>query len=204
MSSLGPRLQRDIAKLASSIPKTKPKTEHPAVLMVTSGLPGSGKSYFSRHLARHLPLVVLNSDALRKAIVVNPRYTGKESDRLFVAIHTLTRLLLASGTSVIIDATNILEVHRKAFSDIAKTLNVRFLLIQLAPPEEILRLRLEQRQLQLDPFDQSEAGWKVYERMRSRVEPIQLEHLLISSSSDFHLAVNQIISWFTSWDSQLQ
>ena len=204
MTSPEPRLQRDIAKLAHTLPKTILQTEHPTALIVTSGLPGSGKSYLSRNLAEHLPLVVLNSDALRKALVVNPQYTQKENYRLFVAIQALTKLLLDLNTSVIIDSTNILEVNRKAFTDIAETLNVRCLLIHLTPPEEISRLRLEQRKLQLDHFDHSAAGWKVYERMRSKVEPIRFEHLSISSSSDFHLAVNQIVSWFTSWDSQLQ
>lgn len=204
MNVLGPRLQKDISLMTAILTTILPKTEDPAALIVTSGLPGAGKSHFSLHLARHLPLMILNSDALRKAIWVKPRYTRKENIRLYGAIHTMTKILLTTKTSVIIDSTNILETHRKAFYDIAKTLNIRFLLVHLDTPEEIIRLRLKQRQLQLDPSDQSEAGWEIYERMRSRVEPLQLEHLLIRSSSEFNLALNQIINWFTLSDSQLE
>ena len=50
------------------------------VMVVVSGLPGSGKSYFSRRVASRVPLLVLESDALRRVLFPEPSYTASEAD----------------------------------------------------------------------------------------------------------------------------
>src|SRR3972149_825639 len=82
------------------------------VLVVISGLPGTGKSYFSRKLAERLPCVILESDALRKRLFSSPDYSAAESQYLFSACHRLIEELLKSGISVVLDATNLVEGHR--------------------------------------------------------------------------------------------
>jgi hypothetical protein len=48
------------------------------VFIVVSGLPGTGKSYFCRRLAERTPLIILESDAMRKALFPSPVYSTEE------------------------------------------------------------------------------------------------------------------------------
>ena len=95
------RLTESLGKLPESV--TKP------VFIAMSGLPGTGKSYFARELARKIPLVILESDALRKVLFPSPTYSAAESARLFRASHLLIERLLRKGISLILDATNLVE-----------------------------------------------------------------------------------------------
>ena len=49
-----------------------PQAQVEPSLVVVSGLPGTGKSFFCRKLAERLPFVVLASDALRKVLFPCP------------------------------------------------------------------------------------------------------------------------------------
>ena len=59
------------------------------VFIVVSGLPGTGKTYFSNQLRQRLHYVILKSDALRKMLFAHPVYTAEESAYLFKVIHAL-------------------------------------------------------------------------------------------------------------------
>lgn len=188
------RLVQDVARLAASLPAGLPRTRHPSLVLV-SGLPGSGKSHFGRLLAARLPLAVLESDALRKRLVATPTYSGPENGRLFRAAHELARQLLASGVSVLFDATNLIEAHRRRLYRIAEEAAARVAVVRLEAPKRVVYQRLQYRREGLDPQDSSDADWDVYERMRSRLDPIRREHLVVDSSQDVGSAVDQVVRW---------
>ena len=76
----------DAKRLWESLEQLPEAVVKPA-LIVVSGLPGTGKSYFCRKLAERLPVITLESDALRKTLFTSPTYSLLESSRLFQAIH---------------------------------------------------------------------------------------------------------------------
>lgn len=190
-------LQRDIAtlrraleldgKLFQALPQTRP------FLVILSGLPGTGKSYFARELARHLPFLVLESDRLRKALVAAPKYTPGESSRLFAACHRLTEEYLAEGQRVLFDATNLMEAHRQPLYHLADRMGVPLLVVRLTAPGGIVRRRLSARVSRLHPEDHSDADWLVYCRMLPTEEPISRKHLIVDSSLDIATALEQIV-----------
>jgi len=92
------------------------------VFVAVSGLPGTGKSYFCTKLVERLPLVILESDALRKKLFSSPSYSSPESGRLFRALHLLIERLLGQGISLILDATNLSERYRERLYSIADRL----------------------------------------------------------------------------------
>ena len=98
-------------RLLAALRDLPPPMAQPVLVMV-SGLPGSGKSYFSRLLAREVPLAVLESDYLRQVLFPRPTYSADESARLFSAIHGLVQRLLQMGIPVLLDATNLVEANR--------------------------------------------------------------------------------------------
>ena len=191
------RLMRDVEKLRASLPERLPHTKSPT-LVIISGLPGSGKSYFSRRLAARLPLVILESDALRKVLVAQPTYSGPESGRLFRAAHVLMHQLLAAGVPVLFDATNLIERHRKQLYRIAEELGAHVALVSLETKEDIAYHRLQRRQRGLDPNNKSDTSWEVYKRMQSAMDPIRREHLALDTSKDISSAIDQVVRWLTS------
>jgi len=161
------------------------------VLILISGLPGTGKSYFSKRLAERVPFLVLESDALRKTLFSPPSYTPRESARLFRIIHLLLQDLLNEGISVILDATNLSERFREQLYGIADHLNARLILVHVEAPPEVVYQRLENRAM--DSENKSDADWAVYRRMRSSADKIQRKHYVVDTSSDITPALDKIV-----------
>ncbi len=189
------QLERDVRALEVAVGELPQPGERPA-LIVLSGLPASGKSHLSRELRRRRPLALLESDALRKALFKKPKYTQSESARLFAACHVLLERLLARGVSVVLDATNLKEIHRRPLYRIAEEQGARLVLVQVKAPPAVIRGRLDARSFQGrsgNPWDQSEAGHDVYEKMREEAEPLQREHLVVDTSVEIGRAVEKIL-----------
>ena len=71
------QVDSDVQQLARGLGQLPDPVVKPAFIAV-SGLPGTGKSYFSRKLAERLPFLILESDALRKLLFPSPAYTAQE------------------------------------------------------------------------------------------------------------------------------
>ena len=134
----------DARRLAGSLGQL-PQPEAQPALIVVSGLPGTGKSYFCRQLAERLPYPVLESDAMRKQLFTVPQYSAGESAYLFRTIHRLIEELLKKGIPVILDATNLSERHRERLYNIAENLNARLILVRIKAPPEVVQKRLKNR-----------------------------------------------------------
>ncbi|MBE0481207.1 MAG: ATP-binding protein [Dehalococcoidia bacterium] len=163
------------------------------VFVLVSGLPGTGKTYFSRRLGERLPSVIVESDALRKVLFAHPTYRPEESQRLFTATHHLIEGLLKGGRSVIFDATNVLEQHRQHLYRIAEKLGVRLIIVHVEAPHEVVRERLEDRSVHRRPDEKSDAGWDVYSRMRSRAERIRRNYFSVDTSRDIAPVIEKIV-----------
>lgn len=183
VASLAQQLEENLGQLPE--PVSKP------ALIVLGGLPGTGKSYFSRKLAERIPLVTLESDALRKILFREPTYHPEESALLFRVVHFLIRELLKKGISLILDATNLSEHYREYLYNIAEQLNVRLILIYLEAPPEVVRERLLIRRK--DSENRSDADWMVYQKMRPAVEKIRRKHYVVNTAYDITPALNKIV-----------
>jgi len=166
---------------------------HRPFLIVLSGLPGTGKSYFARALTRHVPFLVLASDRLRKVLVSQPKYTPSEHYRVFAACHRLIDEYLAEGRSVLFDATNLTEFYRQPLYHIADRLEVSLITVRFTAPTEIVRRRLETRAARRHPDDYSDADWLVYCRLLPGEEPINREHLTVHSAEEVPAVLEQVI-----------
>lgn len=184
-----PSSDTDVGRILASLPPTGPAGERPA-LAVLVGLPGTGKTRLARKLRAHTGAVVLESDVLRRLLYHRPSYSKGESRRLFAAVHQAIERLLAEGTSVILDATNVVEAERAPLYDIAHRHGARLVLVQLTAPEALVKQRLARRRPGL--ADHSEAGSAVYEDMRWREETIARPHHIVDTSKPIDRAVMAI------------
>jgi len=180
----------DVKLLTESLGQLPEPAVKPAFIVV-SGLPGTGKSYFCSKLAERLQFIILESDALRKALFSSPGYSAAESGRLFRAIHLLIERLLKKGVSLILDATNLSERYRERLYSIAERLDVRLILVRVEAPPQVVRERLKARQE--NPENKSDADWAVYQRMKSSVQKIWRNHYAVDTSRDITPVLDKII-----------
>jgi predicted kinase len=185
-------LSSDVKELKKGLGELPEAVAKPALIIV-SGLPGTGKSYFSRKLAEQLPSVIVESDALRKRLFPTPNYSAEESRRLFSACHRLIEECLGSGISVILDATNLVEHHREPLYRIAQRLQAKLILIQVEAPHELVRERLQGRAEGIDKEDKSDAGWTIYQKMKTRVERISRNYFAVDTSRDIAPVIDRIV-----------
>jgi predicted kinase len=178
--------------LKTTLPAHPDPVKHP-LLLVLSGLPGSGKSHLAREITRRHPFAVFESDALRKALVKRPTYSQQESARLFAACHALLEDLLSRGVPCLFDATNLKEAHRRPLYDISERTGARLLIVEVRAGEDVIRRRLEGRRLSENPGDRSEATRDVFESMRRDAEPIERPHIVVDTSAEIGPAVEVVL-----------
>ena len=194
---------RDARRLLQSLDGLLPEPVLQPVLVVVSGLPGTGKSYFSRRLAQQAPLAVLESDALRKVLTPSPIHTAEESARLFQAIHEVIDILLGQRLSVLLDATSLAETHREHLYRLAERHNAKMMLVLVEAPPQVVRQRLDVRGKSPLRQDHSDADWDVYQRMRPLQEPIKRDHISVDTSGDIEPVIEKVARDIQLWTRQI-
>lgn len=189
---------QDVELLRQSLASIPEPVARP-VLVIVSGLPGTGKSYISRCLAERAPLVILETDALRKALCPSPTYSPAESSRLFQACHLLIEELLQKGTSLIFDATNLMERHRERLYNIADRLKAKLVIVRVEAPLAEVQQRLQNRSDDLSTDDTSTASWGVYQRMKPGVERIRRNHFVVDTSKEITPVIDKVVKEINRW-----
>jgi predicted kinase len=185
-------LEEDVEKLRQSLNGLPQPQVEPPLIMV-SGLPGTGKSFFCRKLAERLSFLILASDTLRKILFPSPQYKESENKRLFSACHVLIEELLRKGIPVIFDATNLLEHHREYLYRAAERTGAKLILVWVEAPTEVVRQRLLAREKASVAQYDSEAGWEVYNKMKPRKQRISRNHLVVDTSQDITAVIDKIV-----------
>jgi len=186
------QLVSDVQRLTDSLGQLPEPVAKPAFIVV-SGLPGTGKSYFCSQLAQRLPFVILESDALRKALFPSPNYSSPESSHLFRAIHLLVERLLKRGVPLILDATNLSERYREHLYSIAYHLDIKLILVRVEAPPEVVHQRLKARQEGANPVNKSDADWAVYQKLKPSVQKIRRNHFAVDTSRDITPVLDKIV-----------
>ncbi len=188
----GTQLVSDVQRLIDSLGELPELVAEP-VFIAVSGLPGTGKSYFCSKLAERLPFIILESDALRKALFPSPSYNSQESSRLFGTVRLLIERLLRKGNSLILDATNLSERHREYFYSIADRLGVKLVLVRVEAPPWVVHERLKARREGLSVVGESDADWAIYQRMKPSVQKICRNHYAVDTSRDITPVLDKIV-----------
>ena len=160
---------------------------HP-VLIITSGLPGSGKSTFAQAASEMLGAIRIRSDVERKRLFGlapmegSPErvdsYAAEATARTYDALHDIARKLLAAGVSVIVDAAFLKQAERDRFCRLADATGVPFAMASLRAGEAQMQKRITERMRQGN--DPSEADLEVLAVLQQAQEPL-LSHERIRS-----------------------
>jgi len=123
------------------------------VLVVTTGLSGSGKSWLASRLLAPLGAIRLRSDVERKRLAGLAAgassgggiYSAGMTHRTYERLAQLARAALGDGFSVIVDAACLLASERQAFRALARDLGVRHRLLWVEAGQATLESRLAAR-----------------------------------------------------------
>lgn len=148
-------------------------------LILVCGLPGSGKSYFAKHLSDKIQACYLNSDICRKELFPHHRtYSEKEKQGVYDALLSNTETNLIHHRSVVLDATFYKNSLRLPFYKLAKQLNCPCSIIYIRAEETLIKERTSQIR------QDSEADYSVYLKLKDVFEPIDKPYLTLQSTNN--------------------
>jgi predicted kinase len=187
------RQAREDAEALEASLRPLPASEEVPAFIILSGLPGSGKSHFAQELSNRYPLAVLQIDVLRKLLFPRPVYSRQEHTRTFAAVHVLIDRLLSRKLSVLYDATNLKEQHRRDLYAIGDANGARLRIIRIHSPDQVALSRLSERSTTGEQAWSSDADEQVYETMRLEAEPIERSYIEVDTSKGIKEAVDNIV-----------
>lgn len=147
-------------------------------MIIVSGLPGSGKSYFASRLAQRMGARYINSDLVRREIDARGQYAFEDKLTVYEEMARRASEGIRQGLAVVADATFYREEMRNLFVTLAKLLHEKVCFIEIVAPEALIRERL--RHARMD----SEADFSVYELVRAQHERLKDDHLVLESGTD--------------------
>jgi predicted kinase len=117
-------------------------------LYIFLGIPGSGKTYFVKHLCEQLGLVHLSSDHMRKSMFGNPDRFEREigNPMVFGALDYSIAAILSAGHSVAYDSNHNLKSIRDKTRQIAYDLGIPVVLTHITVPLDIAVKRAGERE----------------------------------------------------------
>ena len=163
-------------------------TRRRPALIITHGLPGSGKSTFAQIALERLGAIRIRSDVERKrlfglAALADSKmqtdadiYSEDATRRTYARLQELARVVIAAGFPVIVDAAFLLHAERESFRALAQEINVPFVIASLQTDASVLEGRVKQRSGLGN--DASEADISVLQKLHLAQAPLLDEELL--------------------------
>lgn len=181
----------------------------PGLLVITCGLPGTGKSTIAQSIAERTEFTTISSDMVRKEKAgLTPKehryeafgegiYATDFTERTYAELLQRARPLLLEGRSVILDASFIRKSHRKGAARLANEAGAQFACVVMDAPPAAVRRRLGRRLAR--GTGASDARWQTYVAQERRFQqpselpPDRLIVLKAQRSADVNVA--DVLEW---------
>jgi predicted kinase len=150
----------------------------PLKIIMVTGLPGSGKSFFASRFACKIGAEYISSDLLRKELFAFRTYSEKEKSMVYDRMLYLMDEAIRNKKDVVLDGTFYKESLRRIFLDKADQIAGKVFIIEVIAPISLIQTRLSQKR------EDSEADLKVYKLIKRNFEPITENHLVLESGED--------------------
>lgn len=167
-----------------------------AMLLVLSGLPGTGKSELARGIGRRLRVPVLSVDPIESAILragIAPGFaTGLAA---YLVVEALADSQLSLGQNVIVDAVNAVEAAKDMWRKLAAKHGVALAIVECCCSDEALhRARLETRRRGL-AANFREPTWDDIQKRRVEYTPWAEPLLVVDAIASRESNVDRVLAW---------
>ena len=152
-------------------------TKKANIVVIVSGLPGSGKSYFASRLSEKIDALYVNSDQLRKEMFAERTYSAVEKAKVYEAMLGKMNEAIIQKNDLVLDATFHKNETRQLFVENAKR-NALLYIIEVQADEDVTKERLKKSR----PY--SEADYNVYQLIHKTWEPLKKPHLRLKSTNE--------------------
>lgn len=162
------------------------------LLILLYGLPGAGKTFFSRQLCEHIQAAHVNSDRIRSELFEQPRYDKEENMVVSQLMDYMTEEFLRAGMSVVYDANAMRLAQRRMLRDMARSVGAVPLLVwfQIDPESSFLRATKRDRRRVDDRYNQP-MDKETYERITTGMQNPQGEdYIVVSGKHTFNTQLN--------------
>lgn len=147
----------------------------PPLLIIVTGLPGTGKTTFARALSDRVGGRHLNTDIIRDELGMRGQYDEKSKQKVYRKMEERTAEALEKGEQVIVDGTFYRKKLRKPYQELGAKAGAQVFWFVIEAPEETVKERVSQRR------EYSEADFDVYRKVRNAWEPLDKPHRTIQS-----------------------
>jgi uncharacterized protein len=156
-----------------------------AMLVITHGLPGCGKTTVTQAALERLHAIRIRSDIERKRLfglaplqpsgsaIGDGIYGAEATKRTYARLYQMARGLLDAGFPVIVDAAFLMHAERAQFRLLAQEMAVPFVILDVQASSAALRRRILRRQEH--GRDASEADLEVLQTLQAAQEPLLAE-----------------------------
>ena len=168
-------------------------SNRPPVLVLMTGLSGSGKTWLSTRLIPALPALRLRSDLERRRMfglketedsesgIGTGIYDARADRDVYRRLLTTAEYLLRAGMNVILDAAFLDAEYRRLARRLAESCDVRCVMINTVADEQTLEQRVARRKA---GGDTSEAGVEVLRHQVATSDPLETDELAMTITVD--------------------
>jgi aminoglycoside phosphotransferase family enzyme/predicted kinase len=150
------------------------------VLILMTGLPGTGKSTVAAALARELGTSVLSTDRIRAEKPAPRRFTTADKGGVYERMFTRAARRLSGGRPVILDGTFYLERLRRAGAALGRRAGVPVFVVEVTAPLPIVKRRMGRRLR--SARGPAPAAFRVHAFIRRSFEPVRGRHFVIDTA----------------------
>lgn len=140
------------------------------MIILVTGLPGTGKSTLASALAEKLHARYISTDIVRKT-----ESQAEYSEEKKMEVYQLILEKIDFGHDYVLDGTFYSQRIRDFFEEKAIEKGHGFTIIEMTADEKIIEKRVSEIRKWTD------AGFEVYLKLRSSYEPVQEKHLTLDS-----------------------
>jgi aminoglycoside phosphotransferase family enzyme/predicted kinase len=180
-------------------------TKEKPLLLIMSGLVGTGKTTVAQALSRSLGFTVISADIVRKGLAgISPTerrfeqfgggiYSKEFSRKTYDEMFAQARELLSQGQSVILDASFKKRQDRLQAISLAEEAKAGFAIVECILDEETVKRYLEKR---VKEGSVSDGRWEIYEQQKQDFDKIteftSENHIILDTSQPMSNIVKMI------------
>lgn len=143
------------------------------MIVIIIGLPGTGKTTFSKALAQEIGAIHLNTDILRDELDLRGQYDRNTKLLIYELLQAKVAQAINAKKDIIVDGTFYKKILRDDYFELAHKNQVPIYWIELKATEDCIRSRVAKKRIY------SEADFQVYLKVKAKFEPMEEDHLQV-------------------------